>query len=149
MFREQDLQRFQGVKNVGGTAAPAYAVLKRGDFEADTGLITFVRPTADDMDPVVLLLNGPQAIEPGGRGEAVDPTWSGLALVNGPPPLYGGLGTRADQWYLQSGGTGFTCLSSVTGGAAVVKPGGNTIVGVVCGTGGTGGNVIGRTLTTA
>lgn len=144
MFNQQDYQRWLLVRNESGTAAPAYAALLVIGYESGTGAVRTVRPTANDIDPGMVLINGPLPIAADAYGQATiaDPA---LALVSGAPAIGAQVGTQTDAWDLAVGRYGFRSWMTSFGtgpGPVLVNAGYKAVVGVQC----VGGNVIGTTL---
>jgi hypothetical protein len=152
VFNQQDYERWLPVKNVGASEVPAYGAMQVDGYESSTGAVQVKRPTKDDMDPAMVLLNGGVALAAGeyGQGRIADPS---LAYVSGSPAVGDELGTVQDQYYLSTGKKGFLAWSTVagagTGAAALVVGGPKSLVGVVCGTGASAGSLVETRLSTA
>ena len=149
---QRDFHNWLIVKNVGATEVPAYAAVQVSGYESSTGAVEVKRPTKDDMDPAVVFLVGAVPIGTGGYGQAQFDN-VGLAYLSGSPAVGDRLGTAQDQYYLTTGGTGFTAWSPVSGtgatAAGLVARGGGGLVGVVCGTGASAGSIIETWLSTS
>lgn len=152
MFNVQDFDDWLPVKNVGATEIPPYAALLVDGLDTGKAAVRVKRPTKDDHEPGMVLFNGPVPIGTGAYGFAREakPT---IAYFSGSPSVGDEVGTVQDQYYLSTGKKGFLAWDTVTGtgGTATcyVKAGPKSIVGIVCGTGGSAGTIITTSLSTS
>lgn len=107
--------RWLAVKNESGLDIPAYGVMAMIGLEVETGLILVDQPGKNDLDPALLLVNGPNEIAANDEGSG---THDGPMLVlydtAGGIPVHGdSMGTVAGEWALQKGKVGFLFISEV------------------------------------
>lgn len=125
-------QRVFPVVNLSGDEVPAYGVmLMTGLYD---GAIAITKPIADDMEPAVLLVNGPGVIPDGKRGTG---TFDGPMIVlyetsDGTPAAYEEWGTALSSWTLHKNKVGFVAISVVQTGYVLAVNRYRSAIGVMC-----------------
>jgi hypothetical protein len=113
--------RWLDVSNDSGEDIPAYAVMRVTGYDSDTGAFLVGKPDANDIDPTVLLVNGPGPIptDEFGRGTKDYPILA--AVTSGSAAAE--VGTVSGSWSLATSHKGFRLWQDVSGGVAVVNAG--------------------------
>jgi hypothetical protein len=114
--------------NQSGIDIPPYAPMKlNGSFTGEARQV--IRPDEDSLDASLILFNGPHTV---GATETftASSNYESLVKINGTPSVGDDLGTKEDQWYLDTTTTGFKARGVIQEGLAyaVVFSGGAQFV---------------------
>jgi hypothetical protein len=102
--------------NSSGIDIPPYAAMKlNGSFTGSARQV--IRPDEDSLDASLIIFNGPQTVPAGVEFLAVN-NYEALAMLNGSPSVGDDLGTKEDQWYLDTTTTGFKARGVIQEGLA-------------------------------
>jgi len=106
--------------NKSGVDIPPYAPMKlNGSFTGDARQV--IRPDEDSLDASLILFNGAHTVANNEEFVAVS-EYEVLAKINGTPSVGDDIGTKEDQWYLDTTTTGFKSRGVITGGLAYASP---------------------------